>query len=82
MILYAIYRHFYIILRQIETKNLQALRRQYLGGKDSIFLDVLFNPMLLSANLDYGNFLIERYLLWQTMSPGQHEIIETSPSNS
>ena len=64
MILYAIYRHFFVLLRQIETKNLQALRRQYLGGKDSIFLEILFNPMLLSANLDSGNFLIERYLLW------------------
>jgi len=64
MILYAIHRHFFVLLRQIETKNLQALRRQYLGGKDSIFLEILFNPMLLSANLDSGNFLIERYLLW------------------
>jgi len=63
MILYAIHRHFFVLLRQIETKNLQALRRQYLGGKDSIFLEILFNPMLLSANLDSGNFLIERYLL-------------------
>ncbi len=64
MILYSIYRHFYVLLKQVESKNLQSLRRQYLGGKDSIFLEILFNPMLLSANLDSGNFLIERYLLW------------------
>lgn len=64
IILYAVNRHFFILLRQAETRQLQAVRRQYLEPEDQAFVDLLFNPLLLTANLDSANFLIERYLLW------------------
>ena len=63
-ILYAVNRHFFILLRQAETRQLQAVRRQYLEPEDQVFIDLLFNPLLLTADLDAANFLIERYLLW------------------
>ena len=63
-ILYAINRHFFVMLTQFEAKDLQALRRQYLGKDNQTFMKLLFNPMLLSVNLDSGDFLIEKYLLW------------------
>ncbi len=68
VILYAINRHFFVLLRQAETKSLQKVRRQYLESADSIFLDIFFNPQLLSASLDSSNFLIEKYLLWNRSS--------------
>lgn len=67
-ILYAINRHFFIMLRQFETKDLHAIRNQYLEPGHLAYLDILFNPMLLSANLDSENFLIEKYLLWNRSS--------------
>jgi len=63
-ILYAINRHFFVMLKQFETKDLLAVRNQYLEPGHEKYLDILFNPMLLSADLDAENFLIERYLLW------------------
>ena len=63
-ILYAVNRHFFILLRQAETRQLQTVRRQYLEPEDQVFIDLLFNPLLLTADLDAANFLIERYLLW------------------
>jgi hypothetical protein len=67
-ILYAINRHFFVMLKQFESHDLQALRRQYLNPGDEIYLEVLFNPMLLTASLDADNFLIEKYLLWNKSS--------------
>ena len=67
-ILYAINRHFFVMLKQFEAKDMQALRRQYLGSENQTFMKLLFNPMLLSVNLDYADFLIEKYLLWNKNS--------------
>ena len=67
-ILYAINRHFFVMLKQFETKDLQAIRNQYLEPDHGKYLDILFNPMLLSADLDSENFLIEKYLLWNRNS--------------
>lgn len=63
-ILYAVYRQFFVMLKQVEDKILHPVRHQYLESGDDVFLDVLFNPMLLTANLDSANFLISKYLLW------------------
>jgi hypothetical protein len=67
-ILYAINRHFFVMLKQFESRDLQALRRQYLNPGDEIYIDIFFNPMLLTASLDADNFLIEKYLLWNKSS--------------
>jgi len=68
IILYAINRHFFILLRQVESKVLHSVRRQFLGPEDDVFLDVFFNPLLLTSDLDNTNFLIEKYLLWNRSS--------------
>lgn len=67
-ILYAVNRQIFTFLRQVETKVLQPVRRQYLAQSDEILLEILANPMLLTSDLDSANFLIEKYLLWNKSS--------------
>lgn len=71
-------RRLFQYLRQVETKKLQAVRRQYLDAADKVFLHIMFNPMLQTTNLDSPNFLIETYMLWNKKG----ETSDFSPLNS
>ena len=57
-------RRIFTLLKQVEARKLHAIRRQYLEPGDKILLDVMFNPMLFTSNLDSPDFLIETYILW------------------
>jgi len=63
-IIFNINRRFFALLKSAETKKLQAIRRQYLEPGDKVYMDILFNPMLATPNLDAPNFLVETYLQW------------------
>lgn len=62
--IFNINRRFFSLMQQVELRGLQSVRRQYLNPGDVGFLDILFNPMLCTAQLDAPNFLVGHYLMW------------------
>ncbi|MDC0598773.1 hypothetical protein OAP18_02920 [Gammaproteobacteria bacterium] len=64
-IYYEINKLIFTQLQRVEIKNLKPVRAQYLKSSPSNFSELLFNPMLMTRDLNLPSFLVDQHLYWQ-----------------
>ena len=65
-ILYSVNKQLFEQLLRVETRELGAVRNQYLLEHPTVYRQLLFNPLLMTQNITNPLLLMDQYFLWDT----------------